>query len=83
MKIIKDKLLPFYYRLMRRYGWAKVVEDNAGPHASYHNVQLWELLEIARMEWSFNSSDLNAMNPLDSRWKERQQSMAILRLQKS
>jgi hypothetical protein len=63
MKIIKDKLLLFYYRLMRRYGWAQVVEDNAGPHAFYYNVQLWELLKIARMEWPSNSPDLNAIKP--------------------
>jgi hypothetical protein len=50
-KIIKRKLIPFYNRLMRRYGFAVVVEDNAGSHPSHYNVQLWELLEIARMEW--------------------------------
>ena len=63
MKIIKGKLIPFYNRLMRRYGFAVVVEDNTSSHASYYNMQLWELLEIARMEQLSNSPDLNTIEP--------------------
>ena len=40
-----------------------VVEDNAGPYASYYNVTLWELLKVARIEWPSNSPDLNAIEP--------------------
>lgn len=67
--MIKGKFILFYNRLVRRCGFAQIVEDDTGLHVSHYNVQLWELLETARMEWLSNSPDLNAIEPAWFRMK--------------
>jgi len=40
-----------------------VMEDGAGPHASKHITQFYNLREVIKMLWTANSPDLNMIEP--------------------
>lgn len=83
-EVLLLRFLPFMKQLKEKYGPVHIVqEDNASPHTSRWNCQLWEEGEFEVLEWPANSPDLNAIEPVWARIKQsfRKKKVPISRAQ--
>jgi hypothetical protein len=61
--VLKSHLIPFWYKYCEKYGWARVVKDNAPSHKGYDNYYR-EINDIDNIQWPAQLPDLKVIEAL-------------------
>ena len=61
--ILVEKLFLFAKKYIKDRPNTQVVENNAGPHASKYQAEVYSLFQVMRILWPANSPNLNMIEP--------------------